>query len=83
MLLAGTDTSDNEARLYVILLTGVKAAFSMLLKKSLDCIVEDNVWFEAVDTLLAGVAWGTMAIFTLSCLLRNLGQHDIPEPIVV
>ena len=31
---AGTDTSDNEASLYVMLLTGAKAAFSMLLKKS-------------------------------------------------
>ena len=65
MLLVGKDTSDNEARLYVILLTGVKAAFSMLLKKSLDCIVEDNVCFEAVDTLLAAVLPQASARMTL------------------
>ena len=82
--LEGTDTSDNEALLYVVLLIGVKAAFSMLLKKSFDWIVDDNVWFEAVETLLVGVVLGIMTVFTLSwLLLRDLGQHDKSEPIVM
>lgn len=85
MPLVGTDTSDNEDLLYVVLWTGVKAATSMLLKKSLEWIVDDNVWFEAVETLFAGVV-ETMPIFpisALSCLLADLGQHDRTEPIVL
>ena len=83
MWLVGIDIFDNEALLYVVLLTGVKAAFSMLLKKSLDWIVDDNVCVEAVDRLLAGVTWDTMDIFTLSCLIGKLGQHDKTEPIIM
>ena len=66
IIFEGTDTSDNEALLYVVLLIGVKAAFSMLLKKSFDWIVDDNVWFEAVETLLVGVVLGIITVFTLS-----------------